>query len=257
VSIERYDVYFSGALIKGHEPEKVKRKIGAMFKLEGDRLERLFRGKPVAIKHGVDMERAIKFRVAFRDAGGLVDIVPAGEPAPQPKPKPPKPQPEQHARPETTKATETLTLVDGPMQPPPEPPQREINVPDFQLSAEGFDLSDCTPKVTPQTIPDISALDLTKAGSQLDDTAEPEPLKIDTTALDFDTSGDNLEEQTPPKPPAINTDDLSLSPANQGSLEDSQPPQEAAPLPNLDHLKIVESEEKKTEGKAKFKLSDD
>ena len=69
---ESYDVYFSGACLKSADPAEVKRKIGAIFKLEGEKLERLFSGVPVPIKRGVDMDRAVKFRVTFfpgRDAG--------------------------------------------------------------------------------------------------------------------------------------------------------------------------------------------
>ncbi|PVV15187.1 MAG: hypothetical protein B6D72_02530, partial [gamma proteobacterium symbiont of Ctena orbiculata] len=80
MTADTYDVYFSGAIIKNNEPAEVKRKIGAVFKLEGEKLDRLFSGKPVPIKRGIDMDRAIKFRVTFRDAGALVDIVPAGDP---------------------------------------------------------------------------------------------------------------------------------------------------------------------------------
>ncbi|MES9940464.1 MAG: hypothetical protein ABW104_10225 [Candidatus Thiodiazotropha sp. 6PLUC2] len=257
MSLETYDVYFSGALLKDSDPEKVKRKIGAMFKLEGDRLERLFSGKPMPIKRGVDMDRAIKFRVAFRDAGGLVDIVPAGQPAPLPKP-PAAARPQQTQTAPTAATTETLTLADGPLEVPEEPPHREIIAPDYPLSSnEGFDLSDCTTETVPQKIPDISALDLTKPGALLDETEEPEPLEIDTTALELDSSDDNLDDQTPPEPPIIDTNDLSLSAANQGSLEDCQTPVEAAPIPNLDHLKIIEGDEKESQGKAQFKISED
>ncbi|MEW8627574.1 MAG: hypothetical protein AB2551_17635 [Candidatus Thiodiazotropha sp.] len=257
MNIENYDVYFSGALIKGSDPEKVKRKVGAMFKLEGERLDRLFSGKPIPIKRGIDMDRAIKYRVAFRDAGGLVDIVPAGEPAPTSKP-PPSERPEQRLPPQSAKPVETLTLADGPMEPPPEPPHREVVAPDFSLSKDGFDLSDCTPEVTPQVIPDISNLDLSKEDTKLDQTEEPKPLHIDTSALDLDTSEHDLEEQRPPPTPNIDTGSLSLSPAKQGTLEDCQQEVEPATIPNLDHLKISEgAEQQQTGEKAKFKLSDD
>jgi hypothetical protein len=258
VSTETFDVYFSGALLKDSDPEKVKRKIGAMFKLEGDRLERLFSGKPVPIKRAIDMDRAIKYRVAFRDAGGLVDIVPTGQAAPTAKPPPPvRPQETTTHAPEAT-ATQTLTLTEGPLEAPEEPPQKEIIAPDYPLSStEGFDLSDCTTEVPPQAIPDISSLDLTKQGTELDETPEPKPLEIDTTALALDTSEENLDDQQAPEPPLIDTHGLSLSDAKQGSLEDCQTPVEAAPIPNLDHLKIVGVNEKESQSKAKFKLADD
>ncbi|MEJ2608685.1 MAG: hypothetical protein P8179_01070 [Candidatus Thiodiazotropha sp.] len=230
---ETYDVYFAGALIKGSDPEKVKRKIGAIFKLKKERLERLFSGKPMPIKHGVDMDRAVKLRVAFRDAGGLVDIVPAGQPAPKPKSAPaPRPTVNKPPAKPTPEITE-LSLADKPMEIPAEPHNTDIQVPEYPLSPEsGFDLSDCAAKVIPQALPDISSLDLNKTDNPLDETPAPKPLEIDTSTL-------------------------SLSPSNEDSLEEHQAEVEAAPLPNLDHLKIVDIAEEKPQGKAQFKLADD
>ncbi len=260
---ETFDVYFSGALLKESDPEQVKRKLGAMFKLEGEHLERLFRGKPVAIKHGVDMDRAIKFRVAFRDAGALVDIVPAGDPPPAPKPaapavarKTPRPAPPSAVSPPQE---DRLSLAEqGPLELPEGEPAPTIPVPDYDLSkASGFDLSDCAPEITPQPLPDISDLDLNQPGTRLDETPDPEPLSIDTSELGLDAPGVTLIEPQPQPAPQINTDELSLGPANQGSLEDVQKPVEPAKIPNIDHLEILPEEGPVPKGKAEFKIAED
>jgi hypothetical protein len=262
MSGEIYDVYFSGATIKDSDPADVKRKIGAVFKLQGEKLDRLFSGKPIPIKKGVDMNRAIKFRVTFRDAGALVDIVPAGDRPPAPKPARPSPPPEQTrvATADSRPVTSELTFADGPMEPAADADDEitPIAVPAYDLSsAQGFDLSDCAPSVEPAEIPDISALDMEKPGSTLDESAEPEPLTIDTSALELDKPGVTLIEETPPAPPEIDTAELSMAPANQGSLEDCQIPLEPAPVPNIDHLKIDTPEQAAPRGKASFKIADD
>ncbi|MET0066165.1 MAG: hypothetical protein ABW076_07450 [Candidatus Thiodiazotropha sp.] len=260
---ETFDVYFSGALLKDSDPDQVKRKIGAMFKLEGERLERLFRGKPVAIKHGVDMDRAVKFRVAFRDAGALVDIVPAGSPPPTPNPaassaarKPPRPTAPPAA---SAPKEEALSLAaQGPLNLPEGAPPPQVPVPDYDLSkAGGFDLSDCAAQVTPQPLPDISTLDLNQPGAQLDESPDPAPLNVDTSGLNLDAPGVTLIESQPQPAPQIDTDELSLSPANQGSLEDVQKPVPAAEIPNIDHLDILPEEGAKPQGKAQFKIADE
>ena len=74
MSFETYDVYFSGQIMKDRDPAEVKSRIGALFKLQGAKLDALFSGSPVAIKKGIDMDQAVKYRVAFRDAGALVEI---------------------------------------------------------------------------------------------------------------------------------------------------------------------------------------
>ncbi len=273
MSLDTYDVYFSGATLKDADPAEAKRKVGAIFKLEGEKLERLFSGKPIPIKRGVDMDQAVKYRVAFRDAGALVDIVPAGQAAPDPAARPSPPQ--RPAAPPTTTAATTpppgpaettaeptgagLSLAEGPMSPPPQPPAEPISVPDYGLSAaKDFNLSDCAPPVEAAPIPDISAMDLEKAGSILDESADPEPLEIDTEALELDDPGTTLIEAQETPEPAIDTTALSMSEPNEGSLEGYQKPVEPAPLPAIDHLHLEEAKERpKPEGKAKFVIADD
>lgn len=268
MSIDTYDVYFSGACLKTADPAEVKRKVGAMFKLEGDKLERLFSGKPIPIKRAVDMDQAVKFRVAFRDAGALVDIVPEGQPAPSPSPTPAaRPTPAPSAVPsETTTApapkaapdSSGLTLAEGPL-PVEEAAVSSVEAPDYGLSApQDFNLSDCAPEVEAAPIPDISELDLDKPGANLDESSEPEPLEIDTTALELDEPGTVLIEEMPVDEPDINIDTLSMSEPKQGSLEDCQQPVETVPLPNIDHLKLDEAaREERPQGKAKFEIAED
>jgi hypothetical protein len=260
MSNEIFDVYFSGVLIKDRDPAEVKRKVGTVFKLQGEKLDRLFSGRPIPIKKGVDMDRAIKFRVTFRDAGALVDIVPAGEPPPLPKPVQPSPPKEQTgiASADTTQVSGALSLVDGPMEFVADTDTPSIAVPEYELSsAQGFDLSDCKPSIEPAKIPDISSLDMEKPGATLDESLDPDPLEIDTSALELDKPGTILIEESPPEAPDIDTANLSMTPANQGSLEDCQTPVEATPIPNIDHLNMDKPEQPPSQGKATFKIAED
>ena len=267
MNTDSYDVYFSGACLKTADPAEVKRKIGALFKLEGEKLDRLFSGKPTPIKRGVVMDQAIKFRVTFRDAGALVDIVPAGQPVPIAKPAP-------VARPAATDspgktasatpvAAETggLSLADGPLPLSETEQAPAIPIPEYDLSAPNdFNLSDCNPTVTPAPIPDTSGLDLDKPGVTLDEHPDPPPLEIDTEALTLDDADTPLAEEVEIQPPRIDTQSLTLSAPREGSLEAYQSPVEAAPLPNIDHLKLDETAKaggEKTAGKASFQIAED
>ena len=222
MSFETYNVYFSGNIMQGQDPEEVRKKIGAMFKLEGSKLERLFIGQPVTIKKDVDMDQAVKYRVAFRDAGALVDIRPA-----EAAQSVPASSPTQNKEPDTQEA---LTLS---------PPN-------------SFDLSDCAVPVPPQEIPDISGLTLDKSGGMLDKSSPAEPLEIDTAELELDKPGVTLEQVTPQTPTEFDTSELELNPANQGSLKEYQQTAEPAPQPNIDHLDLAEPDEKPI-GNAGFK----
>lgn len=225
MSFETYHVYFSGQLMKDRDPAEVRKKIGRMFKLEGAKLERLFSGEPVAIKKNVDMEQAVKYRVAFREAGGLVDIRPA-----------------------------TATVTPAPAM---EAAAKTDAQQGLSLSApNSYDLSDCAPRVTASELPDISGLNLDRPGVTLDTSPEPEPLVIDTDDWDLDRPGVTLDESAPPPEPAIDTSELTLDPANQGSLEAYQTPVTPVPLPNIDHLDFTETEEKPRR-KARFPVSEE
>jgi len=152
-----------------------------------------------------------------------------------------------------------LTLAEGPLPSGTEEQPIPIPVPDFDLSAPNdFNLSDCAPEVPAAPIPDISSLDLDKAGATLDKSPAPEPLEIDTAALELDAPGSTLIEEPVIPPPAIDTGGMSLSAPREGSLEDYRTPVEAAPLPNIDHLELAEtSKEEKPQGKASFVIAED
>lgn len=239
---ETYDIFFSGQIMKEADPAEVRRKVGALFKLEGDRLEQLFSGKPVAIKRSVDMDRAVKYRLAFREAGALVDIRPSG--------------PVQTAPPPTA-APQTA------VPPAPVPPQpREADESGLSLSPpQGFDLSDCAQIPEPQPIPDISNLGLDQPGATLDRHEPPPPLQIDTQSLHLAEVGPLPEAPETPVAP-IDTSELTLSAPEEGSLEGYQQPQAPAPVPDTDHLSLEEpanqEESKKApEGRASFSLPED
>jgi hypothetical protein len=267
MNTDSYDVYFSGVCLKTADPAEVKRKIGALFKLEGEKLDRLFSGKPIPIKRGVDMDQAVKFRVSFRDAGALVDIVPTGQPAPVPRPAPaPRPAATEAPNPATSTpaaaaGTNGLSLADGPLPAAEGEQAPSIPIPDYDLSApKDFNLSDCTPAVEPAPIPDISGLDLDKPGATLDEHPDPAPLEIDIDALSLDDTDTPLEEERELQPPQIDTQNLTLSAPREGSLEAYQKSVEPAPLPNIDHLKLDENaaaKEEKSLGKATFQIADD
>jgi hypothetical protein len=238
MSFDTYNVFFSGQIMKNHDPETVKKQIGAIFKLEGEKLDRLFSGQPVAIKKNIDMDQAVKFRLLFRDAGALVDIQPISEPSPQ----------------------KTDTGISKPE--PATPPSDEGGL---SLSpAKSHDLSDCAPQVTPQTIPDISGIALDKPGVTLDETPALKALEIDTHELSLDDSGDPLHISEPAKTLEINTSSLSLSPPREGSLEAYKTAVEPQQIPNIDHLQLIESVAEtsgesvpKPAVKARFTLPDD
>lgn len=97
----RFDIRFAGELVPGTDPDAARRHLQQLFKLDDEAGERLFCGKTVTIKRGVDGDTVARYRERFREAGALIQAIPAvatiaaepsgdnlpgaeGEPAPRP-----------------------------------------------------------------------------------------------------------------------------------------------------------------------------
>jgi hypothetical protein len=188
--VQCYDIFFSGKTVEGADPTEVKQELARIFNTRSEQLEYLFSGSSVKVKSGVDQETAIKYRVAFRNAGALVEIQSADSVADTPR------QAAAAAPPVERQSEAKMTLL---------PPR-------------SGSLIDCAPAVTPAPLPDISALSLASPGAVLDETPPPPPRGIDTSGLE-------------------------LAPANTGTLEECQIKREAAELPDISRLAIVEDDD--------------
>jgi hypothetical protein len=145
---QTYDIIFSGKLMEGSNLENARQQIGEIFKADDDLLNRLFSGNPVVVKSGVDDKTAAKYRVAFRNAGALIDIKPSTATSDNSNDIYPTKTPE-------------LTLL---------PPNTG--------SLIGY-----AKKVVPQPIPDISNISLASLGTTIDQSPDPKPAEIDTGTL--------------------------------------------------------------------------
>jgi len=160
MSFDQYDIFFSGQLIDGNDEAVARTKLAALFKLPPDRIDHLFSGKPIAVKRGVDMDTAVKYRTAFRDAGALLEIKPIT----------------------TTESVKATPIPDvAPTAVDQEPPAASSGL--TLNPANTGSLEDCAPKVVPVEIGDISQISMAAVGSTIDESEPPAPLEIDTSAL--------------------------------------------------------------------------
>ena len=187
MSFERYDIYFSGKILDDRDAAEVRRRIGKMFKVDDAKLDHLFSGVPVPVKKDVDMDTAVKYRVAFRDAGALVDIkkaAPSAQAAPSPRSA-------VHTAGAAT-AGEQFANVEAPS--------------DMTLApARTGSLEDCAPVIAAAEIPDVSNYQLAPPGESLTTTSPPPPLDIDTGDMDLypANSGSLLDCHEEPQPVPI------------------------------------------------------
>ncbi len=71
---ESYSVVVTGKIAEGFELSQVKGNVGKLFKLEDSQVEKLFSGKPVAIRRGVEKGQALKLRSALAKAGAIAAV---------------------------------------------------------------------------------------------------------------------------------------------------------------------------------------
>jgi hypothetical protein len=156
-----FDIFFSGQIMEGQDPAEVRERIRNLFNSQDDQLQRLFSGESVRIKGGVDEEEASKYRVAFREAGALVEIKLAESGALSASTPTDAPTLSETDTAEETAGSDGLTLL---------PPNTGS-------------LIDCAPDVEPQEIPDISSLNLAPEGTLIDESEETPAAHIDTGDL--------------------------------------------------------------------------
>lgn len=68
-----YQLILEG-VAEGFDLEEVKAKLAAFFKIKPEKVDAFFRGKPVAVKKGLDKETALKYKSVFDLAGATCRI---------------------------------------------------------------------------------------------------------------------------------------------------------------------------------------
>jgi hypothetical protein len=71
---ESYKVIFTGETVAGYEIETVKRNLANLFRVNIERIERLFTGHSTLIKDKLDHERAREYEQTLRKAGAICKV---------------------------------------------------------------------------------------------------------------------------------------------------------------------------------------
>ncbi|RMG35615.1 MAG: hypothetical protein D6720_06650 [Gammaproteobacteria bacterium] len=187
--MQTFDIYFRGELLPDADPALARAGIAKMFRLDEAGVERLFSGKPKRIKRGADVEKASRYRAAFREVGALIEIVPAGNPAPAGR-KRLVAEPAQNATAEQNRPG----VLDAAFE---------------LLPPRTGSLADCAPRIEPQPISDISWMVLDEPGVTL---VEPEPqprVEYDTSGLSMSPPRAFTLEDCDNRPPPAELPDIS------------------------------------------------
>jgi hypothetical protein len=159
MSEQRFDLSYEGLIVPGVDPEGVRQRLGAIFKIPDKGVERLFSGSPVIVKRDIDGETAERYERVFANAGAILTVIPRGAALPDPEEMPPP------AAPSPLDAIDTSHLALAPPGAGPleEPQIIEVILPDIdhlRLVEGDWTLEDCEPPPTPIPTPDLSWLTL-------------------------------------------------------------------------------------------------
>lgn len=211
--MDSFDIYFLGETLPGADPETTRDGVGSLFKLQGAAVDRLFSGKPLRVKRAVDTDTASRYRAAFREAGALVQIVPAGA-APPP------------ARPANTLRAAT----------PAQAPGAAAGASPAAAPATGPNASD-----QPSADDERAALAQTLTLTIVEETFSDDPVPTGTPGgMELAEPGAIIDHARPAPAAQIDISHLEALPPNSGSLADCQVHKPARPLPDISHLRLVE-----------------
>lgn len=236
MSDDKFDVVFKGELVRSFEPSVVKKNIGQLFKIGGEKLDALFSGKIIVLKRNLDFDSATKYRVAIKKAGARVDLVPvepivdtsaaisserkvvlaqSGEGVGQAL--------QNAAYSEGSESEDEYTMTIAPAgsdilkaSEREEVIVNEIDISSITLKQGGGDLLNTEEKrlIEPLDV-DLDSFALAEAGEDLLTAQERKTVvapQIDTSELSIAEPGERLSEPSPEPPPAPDVSGMTLEP---------------------------------------------
>jgi hypothetical protein len=264
----RYNVYFAGQLLAGHDLASVRSRLARLFNADDATLDKLFSGKAQLVKRDCDKATALKYRQAMEQAGALPVIKAVAaqvEPAPGDAAGKPMTAAERiaalAAAPDLTerKIPEVRATTQEPQSEPaeggiglapagtavllpeerPAPATSAVQPPDLEIFAGGQRLSDPLPSPPPP--PQTSHLSAGAVGELLPNLPTAvAPLSPDTSAITLSPDGTDLSDCAAPIPTPLALDlaGIELAPAGSDVLEPKYRNKHDQPMPATDHLAL-------------------
>ncbi len=224
MSDERFNVVFRGDIVPGQTLPDVKVRFAQVFRLEADKVDAYFSGKPMVLKKECDRATAEKFKAVLQQAGALVDIKNADAAAAAPRPAPVRPAPV--AAPVVTPVVTPVPVAAAPapapqaQETPKSPPQQPqpSGEESWSLSARGADLLKPEERVEPEPVKvNIDYIQVAKRNPFATDMEEPleasrdvAPPPLDLSAYQLSQTGGSLVEYQEFVPREIDLSELTL-----------------------------------------------
>ncbi|WP_295583220.1 hypothetical protein [uncultured Lamprocystis sp.] len=178
MSDERFDLSYLGLIAPGADPEQVRQRLRAVFKLTDKGTERLFTGRPVIVKRGVDFATAARFETIFAHAGATLTVTPVDDPG-GPDSDDAMAATDSTHPPARARGIDTghlaLAPQGGNLEEPPVGGGPDLDTSYLSLvPGDDWTLADCAPPPTPTPEPDISYLSLAPVEPRVEGTTNPQ-----------------------------------------------------------------------------------
>lgn len=257
----RYNVYFAGQLLEGHDLDGVRARIGKLFNADAPTLDKLFSGKTQLLKRDCDKATALKYKQAMEQAGALPVIKAAQAPAPakamtaaekiaalaaaadvtarQREPAPAAPP--ANREPVGDGGIALAPAGTSVLMPEerPGPVTSDVVPPDLEVMASGQRLSEQAPAPPPP--PDTSHLSEGAVGELLPNLpSHAAPVSPDISNIELTPDGTDLSDCAAPAkpPPALDLSGIALAPAGADVLEEQYRKRPTPPPPATEHLQL-------------------
>lgn len=208
---DRYRLVFSGEVLEGQHRAVVKKRLSALLKLEGERLDRLFSDTAVTLKKNTDKDDAARFVSAFRKCGAVLQVLPV----------------DAQTQPEAAESDEAAQEAQSGVQS------------GMTVAPRGADLLSEDERrhvATPDIVTDHLAL--TDAPQNSDD--EPPPADVpDTQHIEVAEVGADLNPDAQPAVPSVNLDDIDFEVEEPGSDISRAAAEKPPEPPDTSHIKLA------------------
>lgn len=235
-----FDIIFRGDIVLGHQLQDVKQRLQQLFKVDANKVDALFTGRPVPLKRGLDEATANKYRDVLLKAGAQVEVCPAGGVKTAPRAIPPAAL----ARP----VGWSLAPVGAYLLTPTERPRISpvfVDTGAMSLRPAGGNLLDASeiPKIEPAQVP-TPDFDVAEVGADLVRAEEKMDLPLVEVAVEdwglADIGADLIAPEERPVAPGapVAVSDFGLAPV--GSDLGQIKPQVKPVAPDISKLRLAE-----------------
>ncbi|QFU76560.1 hypothetical protein EY643_13335 [Halioglobus maricola] len=272
----RYNIYFAGEVLPGHDPDRVRLAVGQLFKANEATLNKLFNGRLQVVKRSCDKATALKYKQAMEKVGARpviktadpADSAPVTKTEPTPAPAAATPAEKPLSAAERIAALAAAPDVPSSAEPAPAaesegpadssgvsvaPPQsdvlrpeerqrvaeRDIDTGDLAVDESATRLADPSP--APPPAPDVTHLSMGDTGEDIPTLpSDTTPLNPNTDAIDLSPEGTDFSDCAAPDAPdpQLDLSAIDLAPEGSDVLAEEFRKKAPAQSPKTDHIAL-------------------